>query len=51
MLILPPLTTEDQVPPEELFLFGGVTGTSPDVPWEIMSTPGGTPLIREGATL
>ena len=27
--ISPPLTTEDHVPPEELFLVGGVPGTSP----------------------
>lgn len=27
--LLPPLTTEDHVPPEGLLLFGGVPGTSP----------------------
>lgn len=48
---LPPLTTEDQVPPEELFLFGGAVCASPDELWEIKSTPGGIPPIREGGTL
>lgn len=49
--ILPPLTTEDHVPPEELLLVGGVAGTSPGLLWEIKSTPGGTPVVRQGGTL
>lgn len=46
-----PLTTDDHVPPEELFLVGGVTGASPGALWEIKSTPGRTPVVRQGGTL
>lgn len=45
-----PLTTEDQVPPE-LLLVGGVAGTSTGALWEIKSTQGGTPVVRDGGTL
>lgn len=49
---LPPLTTEDHVPPEEeLLLVCGVTMDSPGGLWEIKSTPWGTPLVRQGGTL
>lgn len=46
-----PLTTEDHVPPEELLLLGGVTGTSPGALWEIKSTPAETPVVLQGGTL
>lgn len=48
---LPPLTTEDQVPPEELLLAGGVAETSPGGLWEPKSTAVETELIRDGGTL
>ena len=35
---LPPLTTEDHVPPEELLLDCWVTGTSPGALWDMKST-------------
>lgn len=34
-LDLPPLTTDDQVPPEGLLRVGGGTETSTDAPWDI----------------
>ena len=45
---LPPLTTEDHVPPEELLLDCWVTGTSPGALWDMKSTPA---LVRQGGTL
>lgn len=34
-LDIPPLTTDDQVPPEELLRVGGGAETSTDAPWDI----------------
>lgn len=47
---LPPLTTEDQVPPEGLLRAGGVVEASPDAQCAINSTPGG-PAPRQEGTL
>lgn len=38
--LCPPLTTEDQVPPEGLLRAGGVVEASPDAPCDMNSTPG-----------
>lgn len=46
---LPPLTTEDQVPLDELLRVAGGTGTSPGALWGMKSTPGGT--LLPGGTL